>query len=356
MVENSAPNYKKPVTSVRQEGTVPFLWEEKPGTPKKDWKMETVSVNTVPTVVKLVSTIPFKWEEKPGKPLPIFTKSYAQRYSPSLMLPDSPDLPLPPAKFIGFSSASMYSLCSSPKKCGKLRNMFWRVFDYDNDDISEVEDEEENDDIQEEQEDGVPTEVDDDDNEEEGGGEEEEETFELDIEESDFNKNEPFKSAPSLLANCCKSEDKISKAVPVDQYLEEEKCHTQHGTPTSPTSETESYFSSYATGSSSRADSSFFECFFPQFSPESDYHDKAHGHKDNCSPTPPDPRESTHTMRTPTLGELIRVSYRGYMRSSLHSRRRNTSLDFMKGFGCCISGAVDETVHSRQHSQRQQMV
>ncbi|KAF5959900.1 hypothetical protein HYC85_001109 [Camellia sinensis] len=69
--EQCSNNTKK----IRQAISVPFLWEEKPGTPKKDWKppiAQTVNPPVAPPPVKLVASVPFKWEEKPGKPLPCF--------------------------------------------------------------------------------------------------------------------------------------------------------------------------------------------------------------------------------------------------------------------------------------------
>ncbi|GER48011.1 hydroxyproline-rich glycoprotein [Striga asiatica] len=55
--------------------SIPFAWEEKPGTPKKDWKPtpRPVSTNPCPPPVKLVVSVPFGWEEKPGTPLQSFT-------------------------------------------------------------------------------------------------------------------------------------------------------------------------------------------------------------------------------------------------------------------------------------------
>ncbi|CAH1430350.1 unnamed protein product [Lactuca virosa] len=53
-------------TRIKQSISVPFLWEEKPGTPKPGWKR----VNPIMQLpVKLIASIPFTWEEKPGTPL-----------------------------------------------------------------------------------------------------------------------------------------------------------------------------------------------------------------------------------------------------------------------------------------------
>lgn len=63
-------------TRIRQPISVPFVWEEKPGTPKRDWKPSTQTVSPfVPLPVKLVASIPFEWEEKPGTPLRHFSQA-----------------------------------------------------------------------------------------------------------------------------------------------------------------------------------------------------------------------------------------------------------------------------------------
>ncbi|KZV25370.1 hydroxyproline-rich glycoprotein [Dorcoceras hygrometricum] len=53
----------------RQSISVPFLWEERPGTPKRDWKPIPRPIKPVQVPVKLVVSVPFGWEEKPGTPL-----------------------------------------------------------------------------------------------------------------------------------------------------------------------------------------------------------------------------------------------------------------------------------------------
>ncbi|XP_020232430.1 uncharacterized protein LOC109812789 [Cajanus cajan] len=62
---------KKKKHVIREPPSVPFIWEVKPGTPKKDWKPEVPSLGHFPkTPLKLIASIPFVWEEKPGIPLP----------------------------------------------------------------------------------------------------------------------------------------------------------------------------------------------------------------------------------------------------------------------------------------------
>ncbi|XP_073128462.1 uncharacterized protein [Henckelia pumila] len=53
----------------RQSISIPFLWEERPGTPKRDWKPTPRPIRPVEVPVKLVVSVPFGWEEKPGTPL-----------------------------------------------------------------------------------------------------------------------------------------------------------------------------------------------------------------------------------------------------------------------------------------------
>ncbi|XP_021905510.1 uncharacterized protein LOC110820372 [Carica papaya] len=66
---------------IRQPPSVPFLWEEKPGIPKKNWKPATPTMSFrydhhLPPPVKFVASIPFNWEEKPGKPLQHYSSPY----------------------------------------------------------------------------------------------------------------------------------------------------------------------------------------------------------------------------------------------------------------------------------------
>lgn len=78
--ENASKQWKMNETAkkkhIREPPSVPFIWEVKPGIPKKYWKPETEvsSVSHFPqTPLKLIASVPFVWEEKPGKPLPNFS-------------------------------------------------------------------------------------------------------------------------------------------------------------------------------------------------------------------------------------------------------------------------------------------
>ncbi|KAG9159710.1 hypothetical protein Leryth_017410 [Lithospermum erythrorhizon] len=69
---------------IKQSISIPFMWEEKPGIPKKDWKPPSIQQKTDHIVaqvvpVKFIASIPFQWEEKPGIPLPCFSPATPQR-------------------------------------------------------------------------------------------------------------------------------------------------------------------------------------------------------------------------------------------------------------------------------------
>lgn len=67
----------------RQPPSIPFLWEERPGTPKKDWRPGNSLLRTPAMLpAKLIASVPFLWEEEPGKP--------RNSFSPSTLLPTSP--------------------------------------------------------------------------------------------------------------------------------------------------------------------------------------------------------------------------------------------------------------------------
>lgn len=53
----------------RQTISIPFVWEVRPGLPKKDWKPDPRLVPPTEPPVKLIVSVPFGWEEKPGTPL-----------------------------------------------------------------------------------------------------------------------------------------------------------------------------------------------------------------------------------------------------------------------------------------------
>ncbi|ONK56277.1 uncharacterized protein A4U43_C10F5940 [Asparagus officinalis] len=72
MAEENAIVVFSPLQREKQTISIPFLWEEKPGTPKKEWILTkpTQWIIPPPSPTKLIVSVPFLWEEKPGKPLP----------------------------------------------------------------------------------------------------------------------------------------------------------------------------------------------------------------------------------------------------------------------------------------------
>ncbi|XP_042479303.1 uncharacterized protein LOC122060172 [Macadamia integrifolia] len=299
--ESSKPSYQK---QVRQQGSVPFLWEEKPGTPKKEWKnshSQAIVVSTSLPPAKLVVSVPFKWEEKPGKPLPCFSQPK----------PDSPFLTLSPFKLTGFPYLSIFSssTSSSSTTCHKLTNVFQRGNAGD-------EDEE---------------------------GEEEGEMFEFDFDSLGFDTDE-------------------SIAVPVQQS----PVKGSNEIPSSPMSETDSDASSYATGRSSLVGASFLECLFPLISTDCDLevgcHEKNNHPEQQTKESGGESNCNLLVRRPPTLGELILMSRkRSYNWNATQTRKESLALGFMKkkAFGCCFFGTsgsrIDDSSRGRQMQMQMQM-
>lgn len=258
---------------VKQPPSVPFLWEEKPGIPKKDWKPEVAAVNAAPAQlppppmppplpppVKLVASVPFTWEEKPGKPLPFLSVT---PHDDSLLL-------LPPIELRSPSSSS-------------------DAEDYEAD-----------------------------------GDDEHEEIFESEYEAFGFETDDSYTSAPSLLANRLMSAVVISTAVPVQKASYNETSNGQTESPSSPASEANSgSTSNYATGTTSLTGSSFLECLFPLFPPKSSFLAKVEAPEEFD-------RESNSSVivrRAPTLGELIMMSRRrSCRRKAVQMRKHNLSM------------------------------
>ncbi|XP_059627604.1 uncharacterized protein LOC132270438 [Cornus florida] len=282
-------NRKQP----RQLVSVPFIWEQRPGFPKKDWKPTAhPPVNPVaPPPVKLVASIPFKWEEKPGKPLPCFSQP----------TPES-GTQLTPANSIGLP---------------------WPLVCFQGNDGN-----------------GDPS-CHNDDDEQKG-------MFESNLEPCSFETDESSSSAPSLLANRLVSAMAISSAVPWQHTFLTENQSGQPQTPPSPASEADSSTSTYATGTTSLVGASFLECLFPLSSPNSSFLDKVGYSEKISSHIPPKvpnedfDRESNCSIvirRPPTLGELIVMSRRrSCRRKAIQMRKQNYSMEFMKksAFGCCV--------------------
>lgn len=261
---------------VRQPPSVPFLWEVKPGTPKKDWKPEVSSVvSSVPTPpVKLIASVPFKWEEKPGTPLPNFSE---RPFDQSVLPPPHSEEPIP------LPAPPMYS-----HNTYKDENTVTGDATCNNDNSIN---------------DGAET-------------------------------DDSFSSAPSLLANCLISSMAISTAVPAHEVSATEDYSSPLETPSSPASETGSSTSSYVTGASSLVGSSFLEWLFPLFPPHSGFLQKVEHSEDSLAPPDQKSKHFDHedngsvVIRRPTtLGELIMMSRRrSYRRKAVQMRKQNLSM------------------------------
>ncbi|KAI3939866.1 hypothetical protein MKW98_029642 [Papaver atlanticum] len=309
-----------------QKVSIPFLWEEKPGTPKKGWKRENVPATAGVPPLKLITSVPFEWEEEPGKPLACFASSPMIGEEPveplACVTPPpppqlaSPHLPLPPGKLIGFPSPLMHASMSSPVTIrSKLSNVFRRRGSYRGNDGSEYDDEEESGDEQ-----------------------------------------EMFISSPSLIPNGLISTVPNFNPFPVDQAkvnaystsTEEDSEELDENTST--VSETESDLSSYATESTSLIGDSFLDSLFPVYSQDSGVLDKVGKHEKKSSVTFSDQKiiigfqsktdSSIFARRTLTLQQLIEMSRKlSCRRKEVQMSKRDIPMEFMKRslFGCFIA-------------------
>ncbi|KAJ6339283.1 hypothetical protein OIU77_007278 [Salix suchowensis] len=187
--------------------------------------------------------------------------------------------------------------------------------------------------------------------------------FNSDLESFSFETDGSFSSAPSLLANCLVSSVAISTAAPVQTTSPTDDCNGQQEAPWSPTSETDSSTSSYATGVSSLEGAAFLECLFPLYTPKSGFLGKAsHPRKESFTPELISrefdyERKSSAMIRKPlTLGELIMMSRRrSCQRKAVQMRKQNLSMKFMdkNAFGCCIFGTSINMIEGLQRKMRQ---
>ncbi|KAI3906317.1 hypothetical protein MKW92_009957 [Papaver armeniacum] len=307
-----------------QKVSIPFLWEEKPGTPKKGWKRENVPATVGVPPLKLITSVPFEWEEEPGKPLACFAQSPRIVEEPGEPLAcvtpppqlEPPHLPLPPGKLIGFPSPLMHTSMSSPVTIrSKLSNVFRRRGSYRGNNDGEYEDEEESGDEQ-----------------------------------------EMFISSPSLIPNGLISTVPNFNPFPVDQAkvnaysTSTEDDSEELDENTSTVSETESDLSSYATESTSLIGDSFLDSLFPVYSQDSDVLDKVGQHEKKSSVTFSDQKiiigfksksdNSIVARRTLTLQQLIEMSRKlSCRRKEVQMSKRDIPMEFMKRslFGCFIA-------------------
>lgn len=268
----------------RQPISVPFIWEEKPGMPKKDWKPFSQPAKPPAPPVKFVVSVPFGWEAKPGTPLPSFVQPPKESGVVAASREHS-DFLLPPPKY------SIVTGC--------------------------------------------------------GGNDEAEESSDSELDTCSVETDDSFSSAKSLLANGLISTAAISSAVPVQQtslaLATTDSRMLQ--SPRSPASETDS-ISSYATDGTSLAGASFLEWLFPLLVPNSNVADKG-GYLENAPSQRADLQaeeflRGSQVRRPPllTLGELIAMSRRRSCQRKVNKMHKQQSMDFMKrnAFGCCIFG------------------
>lgn len=306
---NRAPVARVPSRPFKLVGSVPFVWEAKPGTPLHSfsWDMsetdglhppeanllllppptyyggheinhvfEQERISNLETCleavkdsaatripfcpVKFVASVPFSWEEKPGKPLPSW-------------------------QFSGTDQTT------SNQTEGHQNNS--RHYD---------------------------------------------EVFEFDVESFSFDTDESLSSEPSLMANCLVASAAISTAVPVqtNPFLSMDEVENY------PQLDTSSYTeSSYETEDAGFVGSSLLEWLFPNFPPKSEFLEK----NESCKRVPEkvNPPEKIETepidfgysihhgsfaIRKPkTLGELIMMSRRrSYVRKAAQVRKQNPSM------------------------------
>ncbi|KAJ9139965.1 hypothetical protein P3X46_030656 [Hevea brasiliensis] len=270
----------------RQPPSIPFLWEERPGVAKKDWRPVVSSVTLAPpSPEKLVASVPFNWKEKPGKPLSCF------------------------------SQPSIDSALTAWKASQQHND-----YNFDNKESGGN------------------------DNHRHKG------TFDLDLESFSFETDDSFSSAPSLLANCRVLSSAVSTAVPVLKTSSKIDINDQLEIPSSSASESDSSASSYETDISSLTGASFLECLFPLYPPNSGFPGKVeYSNNGSHTPLELKNKHFDHescsnamAKRPPTLGELIMMSRgRSCQRKAVQMRKKNLSMEFINGkaFACCVFGA-----------------
>ncbi|CAN6466504.1 unnamed protein product [Victoria cruziana] len=285
--ERSKPGHRD---QVREPGSVPFLWEERPGQPKKDYIIQALVSDPSPSEqprqlekdrtpvidprpAKLVISVPFEWEEEPGKP---------KASSPAR-----------------FNSVLFYSPITEEKD------------DDDDEKEDRFEDCEENDD---------------------------DELIELDLESFEFDENDlPIRSfsrsTPSMLANCMSTLSELSNAIPIEHTI----SITDYQTSSGPRPE-----------KNSSEDSSYIEFHFPIVTPHVGFIQKFFAGENPCSDDGSRQGSATQTCcrikcikvkkTPPTLGDLIFMNCaRGKPKKNLtavHCKSHNS----LHRMVCCAFG------------------
>ncbi|GAB2233399.1 hypothetical protein Droror1_Dr00002621 [Drosera rotundifolia] len=276
----------------KQQIMVPFLWEEKPGIPKKDWKPEMIPMSLVPYVPpKFIVSVPFVWEEKPGTPLRCVQKE-ALDVMCYTRVPQNKPLPLPPAYY-----------CDEESPCCGVE------------------------------------------------ADDKDWLWDLDMDVLSMQTSESYASSPSLLANGIVPTAAISSAVPVENV--DQMKHVGGWTDTRSSPEITESLSSYATGNMSLVGAPFLEQLFPLYSPKSSFLQQPNEqvtYPGNQVPTPEQHqiqhfgvvgKQSVVIRRPVTLGELILQSRRrSYRRKAVQMRKHRPSMDVAekKPLGCCMFG------------------
>ncbi|KAK1361025.1 hypothetical protein POM88_045499 [Heracleum sosnowskyi] len=307
MVANQYLSQSSNRQRIKQPASVPFIWEVRPGFPKKDWKhipsITPVNPISLPPV-KLISSNPFHWEEMPGKPLHCFPHEMPEA-SPLLLLPPAPNL--------------VESESPTPTVYSQY------IWDNADDDGCD-------------------------------GDDEKDEMINSYLDAWGFEKDaESISSAPSLLANRLIPSSVISNAVPVEEngLMGRNNLQIQQAT-CSPIYESDSSTSSYATGNTSLGDAPILERLFPLLLRKSSFLEELGCENGSTSPQTPtvpglDPQlvsDNNLVVKRPlTLGEQILISRRrSYHRKAILMRDQNHSLEFMKQsvLGCCMVGSVNK--------------
>ncbi|KAK4283195.1 hypothetical protein QN277_000172 [Acacia crassicarpa] len=358
---------KKKQVRFREPPSVPFLWELKPGFPKKDWKPEppsscsssstyssssaAASISQVPkSPTKLVTSIPFAWEEKPGTPIPHFSFNSEAKII-DMAFSSSPPPPPPP-----YSSSSVVAAAASVSQAPQLpiKQIASIPFAWEEKPGTPIPHFSFNSEVKIIDMESSPSsayhvackESSCDSDFDEGS----------DIDDSVIIRMEPESSGytdPSLLENFVVASDKFST-----EQIVKSPC-------SSPASENGTSTSSYETGRSSLVGASFLESLFPLFPPKTEFLEK-----DGSSSNPLEVKESRDfdgdednnrsgmLRKPPTLGELIMMSRRrSYRRKVVQMsnwdlqrsiRKKEASGCFMFVSGCnMIEGLFDKKLFPR---------
>uniref|UniRef100_A0A1J3F824 Hydroxyproline-rich glycoprotein family protein n=1 Tax=Noccaea caerulescens TaxID=107243 RepID=A0A1J3F824_NOCCA len=308
-----------PRKQLRQPPSVPFVWEERPGFPKKNWQPSLATFvpsppplpPPIPVPVKLVTSVPFRWEETPGKPLPSSSNDPPKLPHPPLETTTPPPLPPPvpvPVKQVTSVPFDWEETPGQPYPCFiDDTNPFYQPL--------------------------PPPPM-------YGDVETSSDTF-------DDASSDSFSSVPSLLtANRSVS---IQGALVPDEFDENLNRETSL-IPTSPAYESDDSTSSYMTGASSLVGASFLEKLFPRLLPQekvetADSKDvqvpSTHPFNEELKlTTDSDNMNISFPVRAPqTLGELIMMSRRrSYMRRAVEMRKQNPPMEHTKygAESCCL--------------------